>query len=328
MLHETGRAVFDLDLLHAVAKTQAGRSVTRRPAGTVSKAHIFGLSDLLYCAHCHQLASEHDNPSLRARLIGWNQTGKLRYRHSESRTCHCGVRSILARFIEDDFAALIDVLDARTEAIDAMADIAIRLQSGSLDAQSDNELEDKKKFHIAKHTRALKNNLMLFQDGDIDHEEYRRQKDFHERQMAFWEHQTTDQQRIKLELTTSLELVKRLKQFWAITDGEDKKLLAHSLFDEIVFDLKARRIVDFSVKSWAEPFLIMRAALYEDEMGEDMKNRFNSGSSDVSFHDPTPTQSEQIYPASAAFASDFVQFLELISFPQRSALLPLLTDEQ
>ncbi len=28
----------------------------------------------------------------------------------------------------------------------------------------------------------------------------------------------------------------------------------------------------------AEPFLELRAALYEDEMGAEMKNRFNSGS--------------------------------------------------
>ncbi len=61
--------------------------------------------------------------------------------------------------------------------------------------------------------------------------------------------------------------------------GEDRKLLAHNRFDEIVYDLDEKRIADFKVKSWAEPFLVLRAALYEDEMGEEMKNRFNSGGS-------------------------------------------------
>jgi hypothetical protein len=42
-----------------------------------------------------------------------------------------------------------------------------------------------------------------------------------------------------------------------------------------------KRIVDFKIKSWAEPFLVLRAALYEDEMSEEMKNRFNSGSSSI-----------------------------------------------
>jgi hypothetical protein len=80
-------------------------------------------------------------------------------------------------------------------------------------------------------------------------------------------------------------MVKRLQQFWEISEGEDRKLLAHSLFEEIIYDLDTRRIVDFKIKSWAEPFLILRAALYNDQMGEEMQNRFNSGSysSKVSF---------------------------------------------
>ena len=42
-------------------------------------------------------------------------------------------------------------------------------------------------------------------------------------------------------------------------------------------DLNTKRIVDFKIKSSAEAFLGLRAALYHDEMGEEMKNRFNSG---------------------------------------------------
>ena len=56
-------------------------------------------------------------------------------------------------------------------------------------------------------------------------------------------------------------------------------MLAHSLFDEIIYDLDSKRIVDFKINSQAEPYLVLRAALYEDEMGEEIKNRFNSGSS-------------------------------------------------
>ena len=88
-----------------------------------------------------------------------------------------------------------------------------------------------------------------------------------------------------------MEMVNRLKKFWDITEGEDRRLLAHSLFDEIVYDLDEQRIVDFKIKSWAEPFLILRAALYHDLMGEEMKNRFNSGvSSGGQFFDPNGTR--------------------------------------
>ena len=94
-----------------------------------------------------------------------------------------------------------------------------------------------------------------------------------------------------MEFTACAELLSRIQQFWHITEGEDRKILAHSLFDEITYDLTEKRIVDFKVKVWAERFLVMRAALYEDQIGEEMKNRFNSGvSSDVSYFDPNGTR--------------------------------------
>ena len=63
----------------------------------------------------------------------------------------------------------------------------------------------------------------------------------------------------------------------------------HSLFDKIVYDLDKRQIADFTMKSWVEPFLILRAAFYFDALSERMKNRFKSGlmaSSNGLFHDP------------------------------------------
>jgi len=41
--------------------------------------------------------------------------------------------------------------------------------------------------------------------------------------------------------------------------------------------------------------------------------------------DPTSTESEPHIPLLPAFASDYMQFLELITFPQRSALELLFT---
>lgn len=51
------------------------------------------------------------------------------------------------------------------------------------------------------------------------------------------------------------------------------------MFDEIVYDLDTKPIVDIKLKSQVEPLLVLRAALYEDEVGEEIKNRFNSGHS-------------------------------------------------
>ena len=161
--------------------------------------------------------------------------------------------------------------------------------------EDDATIEEHKKVAIAKHRRALKNNLTLFQNGEIEADDYYRQKDHHERQITYWEARTSDKQKITLQLTTTIEMMRRLKDFWGITSGEDRKLLAHSLFDEIIYDLDRKRIVDFTVKSWAEPFLVLRAALYEDEMTEEMKNRFNSGlSSKVSYYSPNGTRNHTI----------------------------------
>jgi hypothetical protein len=45
----------------------------------------------------------------------------------------------------------------------------------------------------------------------------------------------------------------------------------------------------------------------------------------VQSDDPTSTESEPHIPLLPAFASDYMQFLELITFPQRSALELLFT---
>jgi hypothetical protein len=93
-----------------------------------------------------------------------------------------------------------------------------------------------------------------------------------------------------------MEMVKRLKEFGDFTTGEDRKMLAHSLFDEIVYDLDGKHIVDFTIKIWAEPFWVLRAALYDDEMGEEMKNRFNSGlSSRGTSHSPNGLPALETY---------------------------------
>jgi DNA invertase Pin-like site-specific DNA recombinase len=292
-LYDTGRAVLPLDLLHAVAKTQEARSVTKRAPGTKRDAHIFPLSDLLYCAHCEYKALEAEDHKLRSRLIGWNRLGVLRYRHSDTNRCECKRKSIHADHLEQDFFQLVNTLQIHEDAIQIMAEIATQSQFSGYEEADEAKFQEEKNAAIAKHRRALKNLLTLFKAGEIEEEEYYREKDDNERQISYWEARTTDRQQIIIEFTACAELLQRIQQFWEITEGEDRKILAHSLFDEITYDMTNQRIVDFRIKAWAEPFLIMRAALHEDEMGEEMKNRFNGGSgssSIVSSVDPNGTR--------------------------------------
>lgn len=48
--------------------------------------------------------------------------------------------------------------------------------------------------------------------------------------------------------------------------------MARNLFDFIVYNLDEQRIVDFRLKPWADRFLVLRAALYEDETVAKMQN--------------------------------------------------------
>src|SRR5262249_2016445 len=155
----------------------------------------------------------------------------------ESHKCNCQTNSIFAEVIEQDFLRLVNVLSVVPEALERMAEIAVQSQFHGLGSSEEPDLEERKQIAATKHRRALKNNLTLFQNGDIDAEEYYRQKDHHERQIARWQARTTNRQKMILELTTTMELVKRLQQFWEMSEGENRKLLAHSLFDEIVYDL-------------------------------------------------------------------------------------------
>lgn len=93
ILYDTGRAVFDMELLHRVATVQEKRSTTKRPRGSVRKAHTYALSRLLYCPRCEELALKHENPKLRLRLGGHNMRGTLRRRTMWVRNPLCAYRS-------------------------------------------------------------------------------------------------------------------------------------------------------------------------------------------------------------------------------------------
>jgi hypothetical protein len=94
VLYDTGRAVFDLELLRKAAEVQEKRSVTIRPPGSKQTAHIYPLTNLVYCAHCERKADEQNDPRLRSRLAGWNRRGVFRYRHTEGRVCGIKHRSV------------------------------------------------------------------------------------------------------------------------------------------------------------------------------------------------------------------------------------------
>src|SRR5258707_3723473 len=68
-----------------------------------------------------------------------------------------------------------------------------------------------------------------------------------------------------LELAMCVEAIDRIAHLWDIRGEEDRQGLVRNLFEYLVYDLDTQRITDFRPKPWADRFLILRAALYEDD---------------------------------------------------------------
>lgn len=264
MLYDTGRSVFPLELLRRVAEVHTSRSHTTRPTGLVKKAHPYPLVRLLYCAHCEQKATEHNNPALRSRLSGVDQNGKLRYRHAEGVKCGCQRRSVFTHVIEDDFGRLLKLLTIKADALPLMVEMAVQSEHGRVE---EDNFEAQKQAAIAKCKRRIENARFLFLEGDISQQEFLKRKEFNERQIAHWEARTTEAQKAAIELAMCMEALDNLARLWDSASDEDRGEMARVLFESVTYDLDRQQIVDFRLKPWADRYLVLRASLYGDDDG-------------------------------------------------------------
>jgi DNA invertase Pin-like site-specific DNA recombinase len=298
ILYDTGRAVFDLDLLRRVAQVQEQRSMTIRPSGSKQRVYPYGLLRLVYCARCEQIALNEDNPKRRSRLSGTN-TDRPRYRHAEGVHCGSKRRSIDAKQLEDDFLRLVQLLTLTPEAHHLMLELAMKAGHEITDAET---LEQEKRAAVALLKQQLVNLLDLYKNAVISAEEYYRDKTDRERQMTFWEGRTTDTQKKELELERVIAAFSQLLDQWNDTDSDGRSLLARSLFQYLVFNLDKQQFVDFRLHAWADQYLMLRADLYTDEADENKenngsdggfegnKNRFTNVSRDEAIYDPNGTR--------------------------------------
>jgi hypothetical protein len=268
ILHNTGRAVFDLKLLRQVAIVQQQRSVTLRPAGAKRTAVAYPLTNLVYCAHCERAAHDRDDPKLRSRFSGWLLKKTPRYRHTEGRSCTAKHRSVPASSIENDFNRLLKLLTVDEAALKYMTELAIQAEVQSSATSVEHDLEAQKTQAIARCRRRIEAARHLYQDGELTREDYLKRKDQNEREIAHWEARTTETQKIALELAMCLHTLEKVSLLWEAASNEDKQGMARSLFDYIVYDVDNKRITDFRLKPWADRFIVMRAALYEDASGD------------------------------------------------------------
>jgi DNA invertase Pin-like site-specific DNA recombinase len=267
----TDRAVFPIELLKKVALVRQTRTIKPTDQGVNRVTHFYPLAGITFCAHCERLAIQHNNPKLRSVFGGTDSYGTIRYRHKAGLKCGCVNRSVLCEVLEQDFGRLIKLLDIQPDALDLMTELAIQADK-MRGAQNDDPetLEAEKREAIALCRRRIDAAVVLFGDGMIDREEYRRRIETNQREIAHWEARTTETEKIALELAMCIEAVEKIARLWDISSEENRQGLARSLFTSITYDLDTQRIVDFRLKAWAERFLILRAALYEnDDIGGD-----------------------------------------------------------
>ena len=285
------RSVFPIELLRVVAKTRQQRSRRRPDIGRNRETFPYALSGITYCARCEQLAKEEQDPRLRTRLRGKGAARTSRdiprYRHKPGVQCGTKRRSVRCETYEPDFARLIKLLTLKSEAIDLMTELAIQANTGQFNQDAD--LEKQKEEAIALCKRRIDAAVHLYKDGEIDRPEYLRIREANEREIVHWESRTTETEQLARELALCLDAMDKMTRLWDISEPEDRRGLAHSLFDYIVYDLDAQRIVDFRLKPWADRYLTLRAGLYELEAGGKEKNPpFQEVGTDVPPRDSNP----------------------------------------
>jgi DNA invertase Pin-like site-specific DNA recombinase len=276
ILFREDRAIFPIELLRGVAQMRYQRS--HRPVqdhGVNQNTYFYPLSGITYCAHCEGVAEAHGNSRLRSRLggIGGRRaaTEIPRYRHKPGTRCGCRNRSVPCETYESDFTRLIHLLTVKPEAISIMTELAIQADRGRL--REDVDIEAQKEEAIALCNRRIDAAVHLYKDGEIDRVEYLNIRESNEREIAHWQVRTTETQRMAVELAMCIEAVDKLSRLWDISDPEDRRGLAHSLFEYIIYDLDAQRITDFRLKPWADRFLTTRADLIASNDEEEQEEK-------------------------------------------------------
>lgn len=284
MAFDEERAVFPIELLRQVAQTRQARSMKPPDRGAKRAVKFYPLSIITRCAHCERLAEEKNDIKLRSSFNGYTTgTGVRRYRHRRGILCGCETRSVVADELEQDFERLLGLLEVTPEAIELMTELAHQSQNSTSDTQEDFEKEQLEAIALCK--RRIDAAVVLFGDGHIDHAEYRRRLENNEREIQYWQTRSTEAKTLTLQLTASMETVQRLMKIWQYGDDEDKQGLVRNFFDYLVYDFDTKQITDFRLKSWAEPFLVLRAALYQQQELE-TKNAQESDVEEVEYHMP------------------------------------------
>lgn len=255
------RAVMDIELCRRVGEVRAERHRERHQSkpdvGLRDNVYVFPLSRVVYCSHCHQLAVENGDPSLRVYLIGYEGARVPRYRHAERRH-QCTVRnhSVKAEIVEREFARLVATLSIRPEAASGLAEHLAKANQQNL--TSDRKGEILSEITLCK--QRIQNAEKLFIMARIDEDTLKQHIEENERQIMRLQAEMSEASQIKQMIELAANMLSDMGNSWQESSNEDKRAFAQTMFSEIIFDLDTHRITGFALKGWAEQFLQVRVA--------------------------------------------------------------------
>lgn len=228
--------------------------------GIKKKDQVYLLGSLVYCAHCDRLAKAQHDPKLRSRL-GSGNNDKPRYRHHDDKNCGCKPRSIPCDILEADFEHLAKCLTVHPDKHEAIIRLAMEYDK-AFQSQIDKESEaSKRRAAVNLCQKRIKAIQHIYKRGEMEPEEYEVEVDKLKRELAYWQNYTSELEQATVELTMSMDAVNKFAYTWNHSRPEERQKLVRSVFQEIVYDLSQKRIVDFRLHPWAERFLVLRANL-------------------------------------------------------------------
>ncbi len=261
------RAVFSVELCTQVGFVLQNRS--RDPKRNTDyaihlDAKMYPLSKLVYCAHCVKLAQQEDDSTLRSYLTG--QTGRQkisrRYRHDTERRCHTTRLSITADILEHDFVRLLETLTVNPDVLPTLTQALDHYFKGQ--NQSEEQIAAIQAEIIYWRQRA-KNADTLFATARISEEDWRALVESAEHEIARLQTQLAEHHETVVALKLITDMVANLVQNRRQSKPEVRRALAHSLFEYLVYDLDAQRIVDFKLTPWAELLMQLKVTLEVDK---------------------------------------------------------------
>jgi|GEM_PF-3331113 len=186
--------------------------------------------------------------------VGERLTGtKERYRHAEGILCTCQTRSLPMETIHAEVRDVLVTLRFRAETLGVMRELARQMDVVRVVQQEDREAH--RRVMLKRYRRRLLKVQGDYEDGELERAQYEARIQNLEAKIAVLETHSLGTLDTPISLLLCIDPLSDLRQLWQIALDAERQILARLLFEDIVYDLDARRITAYHLKPWLIPLL-------------------------------------------------------------------------